>query len=99
MQATASHIGHQTDFRYMRLRGEHRGVTYSIPSNDDGVWRWFLYPPKGYRINTLNDTPRPTHATFREAVEAAKKAIERVKAEEALRRRRQDRGALRTPRQ
>jgi hypothetical protein len=80
----------------MRQTGEHRGVMYSIPTNDDGVWRWFIYPPQGYGINTLNDLPRPTYTTFDEAANAAKKAIDRVLDEGVLRRGRYRVSALRS---
>ena len=79
----------------MRRTGEHRGVLYSIPTSDDGMWRWFIHPPQGYGVNMLNDTPRPTHATFDEAVQAAKKAIDRALYEGVLRERRYRRRASR----
>jgi hypothetical protein len=63
----------------MRALGEHRGVTFSIPHNDDGVWHYKIYPKRDRRA-AARGQPQPTpvsgFATRECAVEAAKKAID-----------------------
>ena len=63
--------------RRMTATNEYRGITYSIANNDDGVWRWIVYPKKLRRSEIRNDPPRPTYATRKAAVQAAKEAIDR----------------------
>ena len=56
---------------------EHHGVSYSIPSNDDGVWRYKIHPGR-----MRARSPRPVSAvsdgyeTHAEAITAAELAID-----------------------
>jgi hypothetical protein len=56
---------------------EYRGVQYSIPSNDDGVWRYKIHPGHTRKDDLRPDLARaegyPTHG---EAIEAAKRAVD-----------------------
>jgi hypothetical protein len=61
----------------MRILGEYRGVMFSIPRNDDGIWHYSIHPPHERRA------PAPPHgsgaqglASRQEAIAAAKKAID-----------------------
>jgi hypothetical protein len=62
----------------MTTIGEYRGVKYSIADNDDGVWRWVIYPKKTKRPEVRMPPPRPTYQTRDAAIEAAKSAIDRL---------------------
>ena len=61
----------------MGIRGIHRGVPFSIPRNDDGVWHYKIHPGS-LSVNR----PRPEGAaasgypSLELAVEAAKLAID-----------------------
>ena len=60
----------------MTAANEYRGIAYSIANNDDGVWRWIVYPNKSRRLEIRTVVPRPTYATREAAVLAAKTAID-----------------------
>jgi hypothetical protein len=60
----------------MTAANEYRGIAYSIANNDDGVWRWIVYPKKSRRFEVRTVTPRPTYPTRDAAVQAAKLAID-----------------------
>jgi hypothetical protein len=60
----------------MTTANEYRGVEYSIANNDDGVWRWIIYPRKSRRVDVRAIPPRPTYATRDAAIQAAKAAID-----------------------
>jgi hypothetical protein len=60
----------------MKAAGEHRGIAYAIPNNDDGVWRWVIYPGKSKLAH--RDLPRPAYAMRDDAVNEAKFAIDRL---------------------
>ncbi|HEY5047185.1 MAG TPA: hypothetical protein VII49_04080 [Rhizomicrobium sp.] len=55
---------------------EYRSVAFSIPNNDDGMWRWIIHPRNIKSAAGHNALPRPTYATRDEAVSAAKRAID-----------------------
>ena len=61
----------------MREIREHRGVTYSVPNNDDGVWHYQIHPGRLTRRDA-----RPEHAPANgydsraAAMTAATKAID-----------------------
>jgi hypothetical protein len=54
---------------------EYRGLTYSIPRNDDGVWTWIIHPDRSRR-KPPQSHPRPTYATRADAVAAVERAID-----------------------
>jgi hypothetical protein len=60
----------------MTAASEYRGIAYSVANNDDGVWRWIVYPNKSRRIDVKTVAPRPTYETREAAVLAAKTAID-----------------------
>ncbi len=60
----------------MTATDEYRGIAYSIANNDDGVWRWIVYPKKSRRLEIRTVAPRPTYPTRDDAVLAAKAAID-----------------------
>jgi hypothetical protein len=60
----------------MKSVDEYRGVPFSIPNTDDGVWRWVIHPRNIKAGAPYNSLPRPTYATREEAVNAAKRAID-----------------------
>jgi hypothetical protein len=60
----------------MTATNEYRGIAYSIANNDDGVWRWIIYPKKSRRFEMRTVAPRPTYPTRDAAIQAAKVAID-----------------------
>jgi hypothetical protein len=60
----------------MTATNEYRGIAYSIANNDDGVWRWIVYPKKSRRFELKTVVPRPTYPTRDDAVQAAKSVID-----------------------
>jgi len=62
----------------MTAASEYRGVGYSVANNDDGVWRWIIYPKKSRRSELRVVPPRPTYETRDAAVDAAKAAIDQL---------------------
>ena len=60
----------------MTAVNEYRGVAFAIANNDDGVWRWIIYPKKSRRTDVRTVAPRPTYGTRDAAVQAAKAAID-----------------------
>jgi hypothetical protein len=62
----------------MTAASEYRGVSYSVANNDDGVWRWIIYPKKSRRSELRVVPPRPTYETRDAAVDAAKAAIDQL---------------------
>jgi hypothetical protein len=63
----------------MRILGEYRGVMFSIPRNDDGVWHYAIHPKLGRRATLLGPLHRsgPQGLPTREqAIAAAKQAID-----------------------
>jgi hypothetical protein len=60
----------------MTTANEYRGIEYSIANNDDGVWRWIIYPKKSRRLDIRTVPPRPTYPTREAAVQAARTAID-----------------------
>ena len=66
-------------FRAMALIGEHRGVTYSIPNNDNGVWHFKISPKRDRRATARGQPPFPRpegYATREAALVAARRAID-----------------------
>ena len=63
----------------MRETSEHRGVMYSIPHNDDGVWHYRIHP-KRERRTTERGQPQSAPAegfpTREAAIASAKRAID-----------------------
>jgi hypothetical protein len=70
----------------MIATGEYRGVPFSIPHNDDGVWHYKIFPRRDRRL--ARGQPRPTavegYPTREAAIAAAKKAIDAWLAAVAL---------------
>ena len=63
----------------MSEASEYRGITYAVPNNDDGAWRWVIYPKKKIKgLAEQNTCPRPAYATRDAANRAAKLAIDAV---------------------
>jgi hypothetical protein len=63
----------------MRALCEHRGVVFSIPHNDDGVWHYKIYTKRDRRAAVRGQpeaTPVAGFANRESAVEAAKNAID-----------------------
>jgi hypothetical protein len=60
----------------MTAANEYRDIAYTIANNDDGVWRWIIYPKKSRRLEMRTVAPRPTYPTRDAAVQAAKAAID-----------------------
>ena len=63
----------------MTALGQYRGVAFSIPPNDDGVWHYKIHPTRSRRSTALGQpSPPPVHGfTTRDAaVAAAKQAID-----------------------
>jgi hypothetical protein len=62
----------------MIATGEYRGVPFSIPHNDDGVWHYKIFPRRDRRL--ARGQPRPTavqgYPTREAAIAAAKKSID-----------------------
>jgi hypothetical protein len=65
--------------REMRETGEYRGVAYSIPHNDDGVWHYRVHPKRD-KLLAMRGHPQaapPEGYPSRDAaVAAARKAID-----------------------
>jgi len=63
----------------MRLTGEYKGVMYSIPPNNDGVWHYRIHPRRD-KLLAMRGIPQPApsagYCTYDSAVAAAKKAID-----------------------
>lgn len=63
----------------MRTTGEHRGVAYSIPHNDDGVWHYQVHPKRDKHL-AMRGRPQTTAAdgypSREAAICAAKRAID-----------------------
>ena len=64
----------------MRILGHYRGVMFSIPRNDDGVWHYTIHPERDRRSRA----PDAVHHSAPEglpsradAIAAAKQAIDR----------------------
>ncbi len=56
---------------------EYRGITYVLPHNDDGAWRWMVTYSKLAKKNAIPvDAPRPVYASRAEAMAAAEQAID-----------------------
>jgi hypothetical protein len=58
---------------------EYRGVTYSIPHNDDGVWHYKISPKRDRRSTARGQPQAPTAEGYpsREmAIQAARRAID-----------------------
>lgn len=63
----------------MRILGEYRGVMYSIPRNDDGIWHYAIHPRRDRRTTVHGMPPGsgPDGLPSRqEAIAAAKHAID-----------------------
>ena len=60
----------------MKASNEHRGVTYNVANNDDGAWRWIIYPSRKQKLDLRVVPPRPAYKTRDAAVAAAKLAID-----------------------
>ena len=63
----------------MRILGEYRGVMFSIPRNDDGVWHYAIHPRRDRRTSVYGMPPGsgPEGLPSRqEAIAAAKRAID-----------------------
>jgi hypothetical protein len=80
----------------MTTTTEYRGIEYSIANNDDGVWRWIIYPKKSRRLEIRAVTPRPTYATRDDAVRAATAAIDALLDEKPARKPASDRAGKQT---
>ena len=63
----------------MRILGEYRGVMFSIPRNDDGIWHYAIHPKRDRRT-TVHGMPAGSGpeglASRQEAIAAAKRAID-----------------------
>ena len=63
----------------MRILGEYRGVMFSIPRNDDGIWHYAIHP-KRERRTTIHGMPPGSGPeglpSRQEAIMAAKHAID-----------------------
>jgi hypothetical protein len=63
----------------MTALGQHKGVTFSIPPNDDGVWHYRIHPTRSRRTAALGQPKPPPvegYLTRDEAIAAAKQAID-----------------------
>jgi hypothetical protein len=63
----------------MRMVDEHKGVTFSIPHNDDGIWHYRIHPKRDKLLAMRGQpqaAPSTGYPTCEAAVNAAKKAIE-----------------------
>ena len=63
----------------MTALGEYKGVAFSIPPNDDGVWHYKIHPVRSRRSTALGQPLAPPADGFSSrdaAVEAAKQAID-----------------------
>jgi len=63
----------------MRTLGEHKGVAFSIPHNDDGIWHYRIHPKRDKLLAMRGHpqaAPSAGYATRDAAVNAAKRAIE-----------------------
>jgi hypothetical protein len=63
----------------MRILGEYRGVMFSIPRNDDGIWHYAVHPKRDRRTTVCGMPPgsAPEGLPSRQdAIVAAKKAID-----------------------
>ncbi|HEY1962381.1 MAG TPA: hypothetical protein VGG69_08185 [Rhizomicrobium sp.] len=63
----------------MRILGEYRGVMFSIPRNDDGIWHYSIHPKRDRRTSMFGMPPGsgPEGVPSRqEAIAAAKRAID-----------------------
>ena len=72
----------------MTALGQYKGVTFSIPPNDDGVWHYKIHPTRSRRTTALGPPlPPPVEgfATRDEAVAAARQAIDAWLAGECVR--------------
>lgn len=64
---------------FMRILGEYRGVMFSIPRNDDGIWHYAIHPKRDRRTTICGMPPGsgPEGLPSRqEAITAAKHAID-----------------------
>jgi hypothetical protein len=63
----------------MRLTDEYKGVMYSIPPNNDGVWHYRIHPKRD-KLLAMRGAPQTAlctgYRTREAAVAAAKKAID-----------------------
>lgn len=56
---------------------EYRGIPYSIPSNDDGVWLYKLHPGRlGAKAQRPSAAPADGYNSRSEAITAAQKAVD-----------------------
>ncbi|MFL5239906.1 MAG: hypothetical protein ACJ8EL_20390 [Rhizomicrobium sp.] len=64
---------------HMRVTGEYRGIEYSIPHNDDGIWHFQVHPKRN-KLLAMRGRPQGTAAdgyrSREAAIEAARKAID-----------------------
>lgn len=63
----------------MRITGEYRGVMYSIPPNNDGIWHYRVHPRRDKLLSMRGlpqAAPSSGYRTRDAAVTAAKKAID-----------------------
>jgi hypothetical protein len=61
----------------MREVRKHRGVTYSVPHNDDGTWHFKVHPPRKPASSLRPEsTPVTGYRTREAAVKAAERAID-----------------------
>jgi hypothetical protein len=63
----------------MRVTGEYRGVAYSIPHNDNGVWHYQVHPKRD-KLLAMRGRPQATavegYSSREGAIAAAQKAID-----------------------
>ena len=63
----------------MRQTGEYRGVTYSLPHNDDGIWHYQVHPKRD-KLLAMRGRPQGTqivgYPSRDEAISAAQRAID-----------------------
>jgi hypothetical protein len=66
-------------YAVMRETGEYKGVAFSIPHNDDGVWHYRVHPKRD-KLLAMRGHPQPAspqgYISRGAAVTAAKKAID-----------------------
>ena len=63
----------------MRMTDEYKGVTYSIPPNDDGIWHYRIHPRRD-KLLAMRGSPQAApsagYPSREAAIAAAKKAID-----------------------
>ena len=63
----------------MRTIGKHRGVEYSVPNSDTGIWHYAVHPKRGRQSTLLGSSPNcppDGYSTQAEAIKACKEAID-----------------------